>query len=120
MTLCHASRVRAEFFPQCAKNHGEKRVPAEHADLRRNGRGIPHLQDKLKKKGASPKTWYRTFVQIATFEAVANQKDPVENERSRSLKFLQFLENFSGGYPWGEGDKKMHPVAATEVDMLKL
>jgi hypothetical protein len=35
-------------------------------------------------------------------EPAANQNDPTEIERHRSVKFLQFLENFSGGIHTGE------------------
>ncbi len=61
------------------------------------------LQDKLEKKGTSPKTWYWALFQTRRAEVVTNQNDPAENERNRRSKFLQFLENFSGVYPWGEG-----------------
>jgi hypothetical protein len=66
-------------------------------------RGQDLLLDKLEKNGSSPKTWYRTIFRSAKFEPAENQNDPAEIDRKRSLKFLQFLENFSGGGVWGRG-----------------
>jgi hypothetical protein len=55
------------------------------------------LWDKVEKNGFSPKTWYRAIFRVGKFELAANQNDPPKNERNQTLKFLQFLENFSGG-----------------------
>jgi hypothetical protein len=66
-------------------------------------RGQHLLLDKLEKKRISPKTWYRAIFRARKLELAANQKDRAENKRNRSLKFLQFLENFSGGGVWGGG-----------------
>jgi hypothetical protein len=70
----------------------------------RSLRGQSLLQDKLEKKGTSPKIWYWTIFRSGKFESAASQNDPVEIGRNWSRKFLQFLENFSGVYPpGGEG-----------------
>jgi hypothetical protein len=68
---------------------------------RRAFRTVQLLLDKVEKKRTSPKTWYRAVFQAGKCEAVENQKDPGENECNQSLKFFQFLENFSGVYPPG-------------------
>jgi len=67
----------------------------------RSLRGQHLLQHKLEKNGISPKIWYWPIFQIGKFELPANKDDPAEIERNWSLKFLQFLENFSGGIPTG-------------------
>ena len=86
---------------------GYRSVTPGNGDVLEEGclvRGQLLLQGKVEKNGSSPKTWYRGFFQIGKFEPSENQNDPAENKRNRSLKFLQFLENFSGVYPpGGEG-----------------
>src|ERR1700728_3193241 len=64
------------------------------------------LLGKVEKNGTSPKTWYWAIFGSAKVEAVEIQNDPDEIEHNRSLKFLQFLENFSGGGIWGGGGRK--------------
>jgi len=82
------------------------------------------LQDKLEKKGTSPKTWYWPIFRSAKFEPPASQNDPAEIGRNRSRKFLQFLENFSGVYPPGgegvsaeSGVKKKHTTAGKVMNL---
>jgi hypothetical protein len=83
---------------------------AEHWRNESRAQRRPHrckflLQHKLEKKGTSPKTWYWAVFQVGKFEMAENQNDPAEIDPNRSLNFLQFLENFSGGYipPGGAG-----------------
>ena len=67
----------------------------------RSFRGQSLPQPKLEKNAISPKTWYWPIFRSAKFEPAASQNDPAEIERNWSLKFLQFLEDFSGVYPPG-------------------
>jgi len=60
-------------------------------------RGQYLLLDKVEKNRTSPKTWYRAIFRLGKFERAANQNITTKTGRNRSLKFLQFLENFSGG-----------------------
>ena len=78
-------------------------------------RGQHLLLDKVEKNRISPKTWYWAVFQIGKFEMAANQNDPAETERNRSLKFLQFLENFSGGDIYRGGATKVRTMKATPV-----
>ena len=64
------------------------------------------LQGKVEKNRISPKTWYWGFFQTGKLERSKNQNDAVENERNRSLKFLQFPEKFSGGISTRGEDRK--------------
>jgi len=68
-------------------------------------RGHPLLLDKVEKNRISPKTWYWAILQIGKFETAAHQNDPAEIEPNRSLKSLQFLENFSRGDIYRGGGK---------------
>jgi len=61
------------------------------------------LPGKLEKNRTSPKSWYCAFFQSGKIELVENQNDRPQIETKRRLKFLQFLENFSGVYPPGGG-----------------
>jgi hypothetical protein len=82
-------------------------------------RGQDLLPDKLEKKGISPKTWYWAIFRPGKLELAANQKDRVENERNRTLKFLQFLENFSGGVYTGGADSEELRVQSAELRIVK-
>ena len=64
------------------------------------------LQGKVEKNRVSPRTWHCGFFQTGKFKPSESQNYAVENERNRSLKFLQFLEKFSGGISTRGEDRK--------------
>ena len=82
-------------------------------------RGQSLLQYKLEKNGISPKTWYWPIFRSAKFEPAASQNYPAEIKRDRALKFLQFLENFSGVYPPG-GEGASAPSAECRIIVMKI
>jgi len=89
-------RGRGGHGVEISRNTGHASVRLWH--------GQSLLQHKLENNGISPKTWCWPIFRSAKFEPPASQNDPAEIGRNRSRKFLQFLENFSGGYPpGGEG-----------------
>jgi hypothetical protein len=64
------------------------------------------LQGKVEKNRVSPRTWHCGFFQTGKFKPSESQNYAVENERNRGLKFLQFLEKFSGGISTRGEDRK--------------